>query len=67
MITRAMKLYEAKLKRRSLVLGGVQGALAMGLAARLYFLQVEEGRQYQKLSDRNKYDFRIIPPSRGAD
>ena len=65
MITRAMKLYEAKLKRRSLILGGLQGALVMGLAARLYFLQVEEGRQYQKLSDRNKYDFRIIPPSRG--
>ena len=57
-----MKLYEAKLKRRSLILGGLQGALVMGLAARLYFLQVEEGRQYQKLSDRNKYYFRIITP-----
>lgn len=65
MITRAMKLYEGKLKRRSFVLGGLQGVLTLGLASRLYYLQVEEGRQYQKLSDKNKYDFRIIPPSRG--
>ncbi|NBQ84319.1 MAG: penicillin-binding protein 2, partial [Alphaproteobacteria bacterium] len=51
--------------RRALMLGGIKGVLAMSLVARLYYLQIEEGRQYQKLSDRNKYDFRIIPPSRG--
>ena len=65
MITRATKLYEMKLSRRAMVLGGLKGALALGLAGRLYYLQVEEGRQYTKLSDRNKYDFRILPPSRG--
>ena len=65
MITRATKLYEMKLSRRGLILGGIKGALALGLAGRLYYLQVEEGRQYTQLSDRNKYDFRILPPSRG--
>ena len=36
----------------------------LGLAGRLYYLQVQEGRQYTQLSDRNKYDFNL-PPSRG--
>lgn len=65
MITRATKLHDLKLSRRALVLGGLQGALVLGLAGRLYYLQVEEGRKYGQLSDRNKYDFRILPPSRG--
>ena len=65
MITRMKKNYDQKLSRRALMLGGIKGVLAMSLVARLYYLQIEEGRQYQKLSDRNKYDFRIIPPSRG--
>jgi len=65
MITRMKKNYDQKLSRRALMLGGIKGVLAMSLVARLYYLQIEEGRQYQTLSDRNKYDFRIIPPSRG--
>ena len=65
MITRATKLHDLKLTRRSLILSGLQGAMVMGLAARLYYLQIEEGRKYDKLSERNKYDFRILPPSRG--
>ena len=65
MITRKTKLYEMKLSRRAMVLGGLKGALALGLTGRLYYLQVREGSQYTKLSDRNKYDFRILPPSRG--
>ncbi|MGU9961924.1 MAG: penicillin-binding protein 2 [Candidatus Puniceispirillales bacterium WSBS_2018_MAG_OTU23] len=65
MITRASKLYAQKLTRRSLILGGVQGAMVLGLTGRLYYLQVEEARKYGQLSDRNKYDFRILPPSRG--
>ena len=65
MITRATKLYEMKLSRRALTLGGIKAALALGLAGRLYYLQVQEGREYTQLSDRNKYDFRILPPSRG--
>ena len=65
MITRATKLYEMRLSRRTLTLGGIKAALVLGLAGRLYYLQVQEGRQYTQLSDRNKYDFRILPPSRG--
>ncbi len=65
MITRATKLYETMLSRRALTLGGIKAALTLGLAGRLYYLQVEEGRQYRQLSDRNKYDFRILAPSRG--
>ena len=65
MITRATKLYEMRLNRRTLTLGGIKAALVLGLAGRLYYLQVQEGRQYTQLSDRNKYDFRILPPSRG--
>ena len=65
MITRATKLYEMRLSRRTLTLGGIKAALVLGLAGRLYYLQVQEGRQYTQLSDRNKYDFRIMPPSRG--
>lgn len=65
MITRAAKMHDLKLSRRAMMLGCVQGALVLGLAGRLYYLQVEETRKYGQLSDRNKYDFRILPPSRG--
>jgi penicillin-binding protein 2 len=41
------------------------GVLSAGLVSRLYYLQVVEGQQYRRLSDNNKYDFRILVPSRG--
>jgi len=65
MITRSMRLHETMISRRALILGGAQALLAGGLAARLYYLQIQEGLTYDRLSERNKYDFRIIPPSRG--
>jgi penicillin-binding protein 2 len=65
MITRNMRLHENMISRRALILGGMQALLAGGLAARLYYLQIQEGLTYNRLSERNKYDFRIIPPSRG--
>ncbi|MGC6485449.1 MAG: penicillin-binding protein 2, partial [Candidatus Puniceispirillales bacterium] len=65
MITKRTRDYQSKMSRRAFFLGGVQAALIGGIAARLYYLQVVQGSQYTKLSDRNKYDFRIIPPSRG--
>ncbi len=65
MITKRSREYNAVLSRRSLILGGIQGVLVSGLAARLYYLQMIEGQQYSTLSDRNKYDFRLITPSRG--
>lgn len=65
MITRANRIHELKLSRRMMLLGGIKGALVLGLASRLYYLQVQQGSRYGRLSDRNKYDFRILPPSRG--
>jgi len=65
MITRKTRLHEMKVGRRALLLGGAQALLVGGLAARLYYLQIQEGLTYNRLSERNKYDFRIIPPSRG--
>jgi penicillin-binding protein 2 len=65
MITRTTKMHDLKLSRRSLILGGLQGILVFGLVGRLYYLQIKENQKYGQLSDRNKYDFRILPPSRG--
>lgn len=65
MITKRTREYNAVLNRRSLIIGGIQGLVVGGLAARLYYLQLVEGKQYSRLSDRNKYDFRLISPSRG--
>jgi len=65
MITKNMRLHETMISRRALILGGAQALLVGGLAARLYYLQIQEGLTYNRLSERNKYDFRIIPPSRG--
>ena len=65
MITRRDREYNAVFSRRSLILGGLQGAVVAGLASRLYYLQFLEGQQYSQLSDSNKYDYRIIKPTRG--
>jgi penicillin-binding protein 2 len=65
MITRATRLHELRLTRRAFTLGGIMGTISLGLMGRLYYLQVMEGQQYIRLSNLNKYDFRILPPSRG--
>ena len=65
MITRRDREYNAVFSRRALILGGLQGAVVAGLASRLYYLQFLEGQQYSRLSDSNKYDYRIITPTRG--
>lgn len=65
MITKRTKEFTASLSRRSLILGGIQALAVGGLASRLYYLQMMEGQQYSQLSDRNKYDFRLLSPSRG--
>lgn len=65
MITKRDRELNAVFGRRALILGGLQGLAVAGLASRLYYLQLVEGQQYSRLSDNNKYDFRIIKPSRG--
>jgi penicillin-binding protein 2 len=51
--------------RRALLLGSAQGALLVGLAARMYYLQVIESEQYKLLADENRINLRLLPPPRG--
>jgi len=51
--------------RRALVLSGA-GITAFGaLAARLYKLQILESDRYRGLSDKNQFNYQLLPPSRG--
>jgi penicillin-binding protein 2 len=51
--------------RRTFILGGIQGALALTLVGRLYYLQVLKGKHYQLLSDKNRIQTHYILPQRG--
>ena len=51
--------------RRSLILGGIQGGLALGLVGRLYVLQVLNSQHYQLLSDKNRIQSLDLLPARG--
>jgi penicillin-binding protein 2 len=58
-------LFQRKLSRRGLVIGGAQVAFAGLLAARMRFLQVEESSRYRLLAEENRINIRLIPPARG--
>lgn len=51
--------------RRTLILGGIQGGLALGLIGRLYVLQVLNRQHYQLLSDKNRIQSVDLLPIRG--
>lgn len=51
--------------RRAALFGIGQAALLTGVAARLYYLQVLESRQYQVLADENRINLRLLAPPRG--
>jgi penicillin-binding protein 2 len=51
--------------RRSLILVGLQGVLALGLIGRLYVLQVLNRQHYQLLSDKNRIQSIDLLPVRG--
>ena len=51
--------------RRTFLLGSGMVLISSFLSGRLYQLQVAQNRRYQRLSDRNQYDMRIVPPRRG--
>nr|QJR98237.1 peptidoglycan glycosyltransferase [uncultured Alphaproteobacteria bacterium] len=51
---------------RTLVWGGIQFVLLMGIVARLYFLQVYEADKYKTMSDENRISSRILVPPRGV-
>src|ERR1700743_2174829 len=51
--------------RRVALLGAGQLALLSTLIGRMYFLQVVEADKYKMLSDENRINRRLLPPSRG--
>jgi penicillin-binding protein 2 len=51
--------------RRALVLGGLQGAMATALGARMAWLSIAENEHYKLLSESNRVQMRLIPPRRG--
>jgi penicillin-binding protein 2 len=51
--------------RRALVLGGVQGAVALALVGRMTWLAVAENEHYKLLSESNRVNLTMIPPRRG--
>jgi penicillin-binding protein 2 len=51
--------------RRALVLGGAQGVLAAGLAARMAWISVHENERWKLQSESNRVQMRLIPPRRG--
>lgn len=53
------------MNRRGLLLSGGSLVFTSFLVSRLYQLQVAQTNRYRKLSDRNQYDLRIVPPVRG--
>lgn len=59
------KEFRRVMSRRSLVLGGAQLFFVTFLTGRLYQLQVAQNNRYQRLSDRNQFDMRIVAPQRG--
>ena len=51
--------------RRMLVVGGGQALLGALLVGRLYQLQIAQTDNYQRLSDRNQFDKRLVQAPRG--
>ncbi|MGD1934365.1 MAG: penicillin-binding protein 2 [Candidatus Phaeomarinobacter sp.] len=51
--------------RRAAILGGGQLALFAVLGGRMYYLQVIESQQYEKLAEENRVNVRLLPPLRG--
>ncbi|MEC7236524.1 MAG: hypothetical protein VXW17_00750 [Pseudomonadota bacterium] len=51
--------------RRTLLLGSGMLLITSFLSGRLYQLQVAQNNRYKRLSDRNQFDLRIVPPRRG--
>ncbi|MDB5438118.1 MAG: penicillin-binding protein, partial [Caulobacteraceae bacterium] len=52
--------------RRVFLLGGVTGLGMLALGGRLAALQLFETGAYQKLSEKNQFNFQIVPPPRGV-
>ena len=51
--------------RRTFLLGSGMLLVTSFLSGRLYQLQVAQNNRYKRLSDRNQFDHRVVPPRRG--
>ena len=51
--------------RRALVLGGIQGALMLTMAARLGWLQLVDGPRLRTLAENNRINVKLLAPVRG--
>jgi penicillin-binding protein 2 len=51
--------------RRAMMVGGIQGAVALALAGRMGWLAVAENEHYKLLSESNRVNLTMIPPRRG--
>jgi len=59
------QLLQRVFTRRVALMGAGQLALLSTLVGRMYYLQVVEADKYKMLSDENRINRRLIPPSRG--
>ncbi len=51
--------------RRTLMVGGLQAAILSALGARLYALQISDGKLYRSQSEDNRIATRLLVPNRG--
>ena len=62
-VTEAAQSYT--FSRRAVALGGIQGAFALMLAARMTWLSVFENERYSTLAESNRVNLTLVPPRRG--
>lgn len=62
-ITEATQTYS--FSRRALMLGGVQGTIALALAGRMTWLSVYENEHYRLMAESNRVNLTLTPPRRG--
>lgn len=54
-----------KFTRRAFFVGAAQGTFLVVLGGRLAWLQIAQGSRYKTLSDENRINTKILPPTRG--
>ena len=62
-VTEAAQSYT--FSRRAVALGGLQGAFALMLGARMTWLSVFENERYSLLAESNRVNLTLVPPRRG--
>ena len=65
MKNKGQKKLERTVTRRFIFLSLLKGSIIGTIGWRLFDLQLVENRKYEKLSDDNQFNYRIIPPERG--